>query len=169
MYVYNVWSCHCHIHFNTLGISGGSLTSTHTTDEHTPRSQVEDALSIGGLSGYKTKSLNVDHSGSCTWRVPHSFHVKDADVHFKTGLGWVMVFNATFSYISVISWRLVWLVEETEYPEKQATCRRSLKKRKSIVTDTNCSIFSSLPIFSCCPVSGQILLSRLSHSYLVSQ
>jgi hypothetical protein len=24
----------------------------------------------------------------------HSFHVKDADVHFKAGLGWGMVFNA---------------------------------------------------------------------------
>jgi hypothetical protein len=26
----------------------GSQTSTHTADEHTPRSQAEDALSIGG-------------------------------------------------------------------------------------------------------------------------
>jgi hypothetical protein len=31
----------------------------------------------------------------------HSFHVKDADVHLKTGLGWGMVFNATFNNISV--------------------------------------------------------------------
>ena len=29
-----------------------------------------------------------------------------------------MVFNATFNNISVISWWLVLLVEETEYPEK---------------------------------------------------
>jgi len=29
-----------------------------------------------------------------------------------------MVFNATFINISVISWRSVLLVEETEYPEK---------------------------------------------------
>ena len=29
-----------------------------------------------------------------------------------------MVFNATFNNISVISWRSVLLVEETEYPEK---------------------------------------------------
>ena len=35
------------------------------------------------------------------------------------GLGgwwWVMVFNATFNNISVISWRLVLLVEETGVP-----------------------------------------------------
>jgi len=31
---------------------------------------------------------------------------------------WVMVFNATFNNISVISWWSVLLVEETEYPEK---------------------------------------------------
>ena len=30
----------------------------------------------------------------------------------------VMVFNATFNNISVISWRSVLLVKETEYPEK---------------------------------------------------
>jgi hypothetical protein len=29
---------------------------------------------------------------------------------------WVMVFNATFNNISVISWRLVLLVEETRVP-----------------------------------------------------
>ena len=31
----------------------------------------------------------------------------------------VMVFNATFNNISVISWRSDLLVEETEYPEKR--------------------------------------------------
>ena len=30
----------------------------------------------------------------------------------------VMVFNATFNNITLISWRSVLLVEETEYPEK---------------------------------------------------
>jgi hypothetical protein len=30
----------------------------------------------------------------------------------------VMVFNATFNNVSVISWRSVLLVEQTEYPEK---------------------------------------------------
>jgi hypothetical protein len=49
-------SCHCHINFNTLGISDGSQISTHTADEHTPRSQVEDALSIGGYHGTKQKA-----------------------------------------------------------------------------------------------------------------
>ena len=37
------------------------------------------------------------------------------------GLG-IMVFNATFNNISVISWRSVLLVEETEYPGKPPTC-----------------------------------------------
>ena len=31
-----------------------------------------------------------------------------------------MVFNGTFNNISVISWRLILLVEDTEYPEKTA-------------------------------------------------
>jgi len=31
---------------------------------------------------------------------------------------WFMVFNATFNYISVISWRSVLLVGKPEYPEK---------------------------------------------------
>jgi len=29
------------------------------------------------------------------------------------GLNWIMVFDATFNYISVIPWRLVLLVKET--------------------------------------------------------
>jgi cell division septal protein FtsQ len=32
------------------------------------------------------------------------------------GLGWFMVFNATFNNISVISWRSVLLVKETDVP-----------------------------------------------------
>jgi hypothetical protein len=31
---------------------------------------------------------------------------------------WFMMFNATFNYISVISWGSLLLVEETEVPEK---------------------------------------------------
>ena len=44
------------VFFNTLGISDGSQTSTPIVDEHTPRSQVEDALSIGGYQGTKQKA-----------------------------------------------------------------------------------------------------------------
>ena len=43
------------------------------------------------------------------------------EVPFKAGLvvtGWLMVFNATFNNISVISWRSVLLVEETGVPEE---------------------------------------------------
>ena len=35
---------------------------------------------------------------------------------------WVMVFNATFNNISVISWRSVLLVEETGVPGKNYRC-----------------------------------------------
>ena len=37
-------------------------------------------------------------------------------LHFR--FGWFMVFNVTFNNISVISWRLVLLVEETGVPEE---------------------------------------------------
>jgi len=43
-------------------------------------------------------------------RVVHSLVRNDME-------GGVMVFNATFNNISVISWRSVLLVEELEYPE----------------------------------------------------
>jgi hypothetical protein len=36
------------------------------------------------------------------------------------GLGWVMVFNAIFNNISIISWRSVLLVEETGVPRENA-------------------------------------------------
>ena len=40
---------------------------------------------------------------------------------------WLLVFNATFNNISVISWRSVLLMEETEGPRKKPlTCRKSL-------------------------------------------
>jgi hypothetical protein len=37
-----------------------------------------------------------------------------------------LMFNATFSNISVISWRLVLLVDETGEPREPPTCRKSL-------------------------------------------
>jgi hypothetical protein len=39
----------------------------------------------------------------------------------------LMVFNATFNNISVISWRSVLLVEETEYPEKTTDLSQVIK------------------------------------------
>jgi len=38
------------------------------------------------------------------------------ELGYILGLVWFMVFNATFNNISVISWRSVSLVEETEVP-----------------------------------------------------
>jgi len=40
--------------------------------------------------------------------------------------GWFIVFNATFNNISVISWRSVLLVEETEYPKITPNLLKSL-------------------------------------------
>ena len=77
------------MNFNTLGISDGSHALTHTADEHTPRSKVEDTLSIGGCQGTKQKSPNMENSGCCACTVPHTFHVKDDAMHFKTYEGWV--------------------------------------------------------------------------------
>ena len=37
-------------------------------------------------------------------------------IHWKKNSAWLMVFNATFNNISVISWRTVLLVEDTRVP-----------------------------------------------------
>jgi hypothetical protein len=44
--------------------------------------------------------------------------VSSNPVHGKVFKGRIMVFNATFNHISVISWQSVLLVEETGVPEK---------------------------------------------------
>jgi hypothetical protein len=43
-------------------------------------------------------------------------------------VGWFMVLNATFNNISAISWRLVLLVEETEYREKPTDLSQATDK-----------------------------------------
>ena len=90
---------------STLGISDSSQTSTHTADEHTPRSQIENALSIGGCQETKQKAR--------TWTIVGAVH---GECHtlltLKTmiciskemGIGLVYkVFNTTFNDSSVIS------------------------------------------------------------------
>jgi hypothetical protein len=44
---------------------------------------------------------------------------------------WVMVFNATFNHISVISWWSVLLVEETGVPRKNYKC--TMRPQRSIL------------------------------------
>jgi hypothetical protein len=39
------------------------------------------------LSEYKTKSPNMNNSGCCAWRVPHSFHVNDDENLLKNLFG----------------------------------------------------------------------------------
>ena len=55
----------------------------------------------------------------------------------KGGSWWFMVFNATFNNISVISWRLVLLVEETMVPPEKTTDLQQ-------VTDKLCHIMLHL-------------------------
>jgi hypothetical protein len=47
----------------------------------------------------------------------------------------VMVFNATFNNISVISWWSVLLVEETEYQDKTTDLEQITEKRYHIMLD----------------------------------
>jgi hypothetical protein len=110
--------CHCHINFNTLGISDSYRTSTHTTDEHTPRSQVENALSIGGCQDTKQKAR--------TWTIVGAMHGECHTLltlktmlciskEMRIGLVY-KVFNSIFNDISVISWWSVLLEGETGVP-----------------------------------------------------
>jgi hypothetical protein len=66
------------------------------------------------------------------WRVLY-FTKKSTTLNYL-GL-WLchMVFNATFKNISVISWQLVLLMEETEYPEKTPDWQTS---SHNVVTNT---------------------------------
>ena len=51
----------------------------------------------------------------------------------------VIVFNATFNNISVLSWRLVLLVEETEVPEKTTDLSQVTDKLTMLVViGTDC-------------------------------
>jgi hypothetical protein len=64
-------------------------------------------------------------------------------------------FQLYFSYIVAVS--LIGGGNRSIRRNKRPAVGHS-KREENIATDTNCSICSSLPIFSCCPVSGQILL-----------
>jgi hypothetical protein len=57
------------------------------------------------------KYTNIDPG----WHIRYLGNTDLHCFHIYTGL-WVMVFNTTFNNISVISWRSVLLVEETEVP-----------------------------------------------------
>jgi len=59
-------------------------------------------------------------SASVTCDQWHNLQLVEACRYFVDwfGLVWLMVFNATFNNISVISWRSVLLMEETRVPDK---------------------------------------------------
>jgi len=48
---------------------------------------------------------------------------------FQQGLEWVIMFNATFNYISVILWRSVLLVEDTGVPGFSTESRKIMAMR----------------------------------------
>jgi hypothetical protein len=52
-----------------------------------------------------------------------------------------MVFNATFSNTSAISWRPVLVVEETEYPEKTTDHWQATGKLYHLRLRVECTIF----------------------------
>jgi hypothetical protein len=59
-------------------------------------------------------------------------------IHQNNIIYWVkvMVLNATFNNISAISWRLVLLVEETEYTYKTTKSVNNRKTVKTVMTLT---------------------------------
>ena len=102
-----------------MGIGDSSQTLTHTADEHTPRSQIENALSIGGCQETKQKAR--------TWTIVGAVH---GECHTLLALKTMLciskemriglvykVFNAIFNDISVISWWSVLLEGETGVPQ----------------------------------------------------
>ena len=61
---------------------------------------------------------NIDMVPYHAFRFQHHDNLNMNEPFAFENWGWVMVFNATFNNISVISWRSVLLVEETRVPEK---------------------------------------------------
>jgi len=73
-----------------------------------------------------------DINNQTTWPYSIPFkkttHIKQwhYSIHIDIPRVMVMVFNATFNNISVISWRSVYWWRKPEYPGKPPTCRKSL-------------------------------------------
>jgi len=55
-----------------------------------------------------------------------------------------LVFNATFSNISAISWRPVLVVEEAEYPERTTDSGQATGKLYHLRLRVECTLFSNL-------------------------
>jgi len=53
---------------------------------------------------------------------------------------WFIVFNATFSNISVISWRPVLVVEEAEYPERTTDHEQATGKLYHLRVRVECTL-----------------------------
>jgi hypothetical protein len=81
----------------------------------------------------KNKKFKCKVSSMISWCVSIKYYVTHLFVllDFKVficliGLDWIMVFDATFNNISVISWLSVLVVEETGVPQrKPPKCRKS--------------------------------------------
>jgi len=68
----------------------------------------------------------------CVTKINHIKHVQDCSTAYRFRYR-LMVFNAIFNNISVISWRSVLLVEETEYPKKTINLSQVTDKRHYIM------------------------------------
>jgi len=99
--------------FKSMDTGEGSQSSTFRAANHT-RASVHRR---GPLNGGIVEGLTADHSRCRVLRVLRTLHIKMVRV---------IVFNATFNNISVISWRSVLLVEETSTRRKTPTCHKSL-------------------------------------------
>jgi hypothetical protein len=59
-------------------------------------------------------------------------------------IDWFLVFSATFSNISAISWRPVLVVEEAEYPERTTDLGQATGKLYHLWLRVECTLFCNL-------------------------
>ena len=61
---------------------------------------------------------------------------------------WILVFNATFSNISAISWRLVLVWRKREYPERTTDPGKATGKLDHLRLRVDCTLFCNLQIWA---------------------
>ena len=78
------------VYYDTLFPSFTKLGTGEDSQGTNPQScstpllwRIEGDHSMGGISGFNTKRLTLDHSGSRVWRVPCSLHTKDSFCRFR--------------------------------------------------------------------------------------